>query len=63
MNQQAFISYKSEHRDIAIRVRDTLKSWGYKTWFDQDDIAKGAYFRDEIQKGLEGSVFVIGIIT
>jgi hypothetical protein len=39
MTQQVFISYKSEYRDIAIRMRDALKYWGYKTWFDQDDIA------------------------
>ncbi len=44
----AFISYKSEYRNAAIRVRDALQSWGYATWFDQDNITKGEYFRAEI---------------
>src|SRR5688572_10121576 len=63
MTQQTFISYKSEYRHIAIHVRDTLKSWGYKTWFDQDNIPKGAYFRDAIQNGLECSDVIIGVLT
>jgi len=58
-----FISYKSEHRDKAIKLRDTLRSWGHQTWFDQDDINTGAYFRDEIQQGLETADAVIGIVT
>ena len=58
-----FISYKSEQRHIAIKVRDTLQSWGYVTWYDQDDIPKGCYFRDCIQTGLENSDVVIGIVT
>ncbi|MEO0595117.1 MAG: TIR domain-containing protein [Chloroflexota bacterium] len=60
---KTFISYKSEYRDTAKGVRDALQSWGHETWFDQDDIAKGAYFRDEIQQGLESSDVVIGILT
>lgn len=59
---RAFISYKSEYRDIATRVRDTLQSWGYTTWFDGDNI-RDELWRDEIQKGLESSDVVIGIVT
>jgi hypothetical protein len=60
---KAFISYKSEYRDTATRVRDNLRGWGYGTWFDQDDIPEGTYFRREIQKGLESASTVIGIVT
>jgi len=59
---RAFISYKSEYRDIASRLRDTLQTWGYGTWFDVDDIKEG-FFRDAIQQGLESASVVIGILT
>ncbi len=60
---QIFISYKSEQRAFAAQVRDQLRAWGYKTWFDQDDIPEGTYFRHEIQRGLESSDAVIGVMT
>jgi len=58
-----FISYKSEHRPFAQKVRDFLRALGHQTWFDADNIRKGEYFRDEIQKGLESAQTVIGIVT
>lgn len=58
-----FISYKSEEREIAKRICDAVRSWGYITWFDQDDIPKGEYFRNFIQQGLETSDVVIGVLT
>ena len=60
---QVFISYKSEYRHLAERVRDQLRGWGYDTWFDHDNIPSGAYFRHEIQRGLESSDVVIGLMT
>ena len=60
---QVFISYKSEYRHLAERVRDQLRVWGYDTWFDHDNIPSGAYFRHEIQRGLESSDIVIGLMT
>lgn len=60
---RVFISYKSEYRDLAIRVRDKLRAWGHQTWFDRDNIGKGEYFREAIQNGLENSDVVIGIVT
>jgi len=59
---RAFISYKSEYRDIASRLRNTLQDWGYRTWFDVDDIKEG-FFRDAIQQGLESASVVIGVLT
>lgn len=58
-----FISYKSEYRDIALQVRDQLQAWGFETWLDKDEIPKGGYFRDAIQRGLETSDAVLGILT
>ena len=58
-----FISYKSEYRDFAYRVRDTLKDWGYETWLDADNIPAGQYFRFAIQDGLDNSDVIIGIVT
>jgi hypothetical protein len=63
MRHKKFISYKSEERVIATRLRDALQRWGYTTWYDQDDIPKGGYFRDEIDAGLRVSDTVIGIVT
>lgn len=62
LQQRVFISYKSEYREIAIRVRDTLQSWGYATWFDGDNI-RDQLWRDAIQQGLEASDVVVGIST
>jgi hypothetical protein len=60
---QVFISYKSQYRDFAERLRDQIRAWGFGTWFDYDDIPEGAYFRHEIQKGLETSQVVVGVLT
>lgn len=60
---KVFISYKSEYRDFARTVQSQLRQWGYSTWFDMDDIPKGAYFRHEIQKGLDGSDVLVGVMT
>ena len=60
---RVFISYKSDYRDFAQRLRDILHGWGFSTWLDVDDIPEGAYFRHEIQKGLDSSDFVVGVVT
>jgi TIR domain len=51
--QRIFISYKSEQRDFAERLRDQLRTWNCATWMDVDNILKGSYWPDEIDKGLE----------
>jgi len=62
-NNQIFISYKSEERDLAIKVRDQLRAWGYQVWLDFERITSGRYFRDAIDEGLKSSQVVIGILT
>ncbi|MBZ0279352.1 MAG: TIR domain-containing protein [Anaerolineae bacterium] len=63
MTLQVFVSYKSEYRDFARKVRDQLRGWGYETWFDMDNIPKGAYFRHAIQEGLDASDVLVSVIT
>lgn len=63
MTLQVFVSYKSEYRDFARKVRDQLRDWGYETWFDMDNIPKGAYFRHAIQEGLDTSDVLVSVIT
>src|SRR5262245_26267892 len=59
-----FISYKSEERDLAKLVRKKLRSWKkYTTWMDIHDIPKGAYWPDEINKGLEAADVVVGLMS
>ncbi|MBI5931917.1 MAG: TIR domain-containing protein [Chloroflexi bacterium] len=60
---EVFISYKSEYRPFARKLRDHLQNWGHRTWLDEDNIPRGAYFRHEIQKGLESAEVVIGVVT
>ena len=35
---QIFISYKSEYRSFAERLRENLLAWGHRVWLDIDDI-------------------------
>ncbi|MBL8120839.1 MAG: toll/interleukin-1 receptor domain-containing protein, partial [Anaerolineae bacterium] len=63
MGTKVFISYKSEYRDFARKVQQRLRDWGYETWFDMDDIPKGAYFRHAIQEGLDTSDVLVGVMT
>lgn len=58
-----FISYKREDQPYAERVRDTLRSWGYSTWMDIENIPQGAYWPDEIDRGLRQSDLVVGLLS
>lgn len=58
-----FISYKREDQPYAERVRDTLRAWGYSTWMDIENIPQGAYWPDEIDRGLRQSDLVVGLLS
>jgi hypothetical protein len=60
---QVFISYQRTDGDVARQVREHLVAHGVKTWMDQFDIPVGAYWPDEIDKGLAASDTVIGIMS
>jgi hypothetical protein len=58
-----FISYKREDEPFATNLRQRLLNAGYEVWMDIFDIPKGAHWPDEIQKGLESSDVVLGLMT
>jgi hypothetical protein len=60
---QVFISYQRTDSGIARRVREHLVAHGVRTWMDQHDIPVGAYWPDEIDKGLAASDFVVGVLS
>jgi len=60
---QVFISYQRTDGDFARQVREHLVAAGVRTWMDQDDIPVGAYWPDEIDRGLAASDIVVGILS
>ncbi|NMF82153.1 TIR domain-containing protein [Nodosilinea sp. P-1105] len=54
-----FISYSRVDSDFARRLNEALQIQGKRTWFDQESIATGSDFQQEIYRGIESSdVFV-----
>lgn len=60
---QIFISYQRADETFARQVREHLAATGVRTWMDQFDIPVGAYWPDEIDKGLAGSDIVVGVLS
>ena len=59
---EVFISYSRANSDFARQLNDALTEVGKLTWFDQESIASGADFKQEIYKGIENCdnfVFII----
>lgn len=57
-----FISYSRTDSDFARRLNEALQTQGKTTWFDQESIASGSDFQQEIYRGIEASnsfVFVL----
>jgi WD40 repeat protein len=48
-----FISYSRADSDFARKLNDELQLQGKKTWFDQESIASGADFTQEICQGIK----------
>ncbi|AFY36498.1 WD40 repeat-containing protein [[Leptolyngbya] sp. PCC 7376] len=48
-----FISYSRADTDFARKVNEALQIQGKTAWFDQESIASGADFQQEIYKGIE----------
>ena len=48
---------------FARRIREHLVAAGVKTWMDQYDIPVGAYWPDEIDRGLSTSDIVVGVLS
>ncbi len=60
---QIFISYQRADGDVAQTVREHLVAHGLRTWMDRYDIPVGAYWPDEIDKGLASTDIVVGILS
>jgi len=60
---QVFISYQRTDGNVARQVRAHLAAAGVPTWMDEYDIPVGAYWPDEIDKGLTASEIVVGILS
>ncbi|NEP00833.1 MAG: TIR domain-containing protein [Symploca sp. SIO2E9] len=57
-----FVSYSRADSDFARQLNDALQIQGKRTWFDQESIASGTDFQQEIYRGIESSdnfLFVI----
>jgi len=48
-----FISYSRADSDLARKLNDALQMQGKMTWFDQESIAEGTDFEQEIKKGIK----------
>ena len=58
-----FISYASENRELATKIKDTLENaYGLKVWLDQKQIVDGDYEK-RIIKGIENSAYFMPIVT
>jgi pimeloyl-ACP methyl ester carboxylesterase len=63
LGSQVFISYHRADLGVAERLRAHLVSKGVKTWMDHYDIPAGAYWPDEIDRGLNQSQLVVGLLS
>ncbi|HBB31158.1 MAG TPA: type IV secretion protein Rhs [Cyanobacteria bacterium UBA8803] len=48
-----FISYSRADSDLARQMNDSLQMQGKTTWFDQESIASGSDFQQEIYRGIK----------
>lgn len=58
-----FISYSRADSDFARQLNDALQLQGKTTWFDQESIASGADFQQEIYRGIETSNNILFVIS
>ena len=58
-----FISYKTEQRALAHKVRDKLHEWGFDTWLDVDKLRPGSHWADEIDRAIKTCTALIGVMT
>ncbi len=60
---EVFISYSRADSDFARQLNDALTEVGKLTWFDQESIASGADFQEEIYRGIENCDNFLFIIS
>ena len=60
---EVFISYSRTDSDFARQLNDALTEVGKLTWFDQENIASGTDFQQEIYRGIENCNNFLFIIS
>ncbi|MGK7877477.1 MAG: TIR domain-containing protein [Xenococcaceae cyanobacterium] len=60
---EVFISYSRADCDFAWKLNEALQELGKTTWFDQESIAAGSDFVQEIYRGIENSDNFLFIIS
>ncbi|TVP60856.1 MAG: TIR domain-containing protein, partial [Nodularia sp. (in: Bacteria)] len=60
---EVFISYSRADSDLSRKINDSLQELGKTTWFDQESIATGADFQEEINLGIASSDNFLFIIS
>ena len=60
---EVFISYSRADSDFARQLNDALTEVGKLTWFDQENIASGTDFQQEIYRGIENCDNFLFIIS
>lgn len=58
-----FVSYSRTDADMARKLNDALQEQGKRTWFDQESIAPGADFQQEIYRGIEASDNILFVLS
>jgi TIR domain len=63
LTKSVFISYSSEHKDVADRVALSLRGRGYQVFLDRDDLPPGGSFDEQIQKAVASSSAFVFLIS
>ncbi|MCK5539185.1 MAG: TIR domain-containing protein, partial [Bacteroidales bacterium] len=63
LDSEIFIIYSRSDSDFARKMNFELQAAGKTTWFDQETIASGSDFEDEINIGIEQSNNIIFLIS
>jgi hypothetical protein len=60
---KVFISHASADKRFARKLRKELEKYGYRTWFDEEDIDVGDSIYESIQLALDMCDFIIIVFS
>jgi hypothetical protein len=58
-----FLSYTAKDREWVRRLANALLEQGLNVWYDEIEIKPGDVWRDQTEKGLRASTYVVMVIT